>query len=76
MSEYKKTNPLLYGNRNQKRKLTEQDVILIREAHQHKQTEIKRLNEELSAKALAEKFGVHQRTVEKVINYSTWRHVE
>lgn len=76
MSEFKKTNPLLYGNRNQTRKLTVDDVALIREAHQFKQTEIKKLNEAYSAKALAEKFSVHHRTIEKVLNYSTWRHVQ
>jgi hypothetical protein len=75
MSEYRKTNPLLYGNQNATRKLTADDVALIRQAHEHKQAEIKRLNETLSAKALGDKFGVHQRTIEKVLNYSTWRHV-
>jgi hypothetical protein len=24
---------------------------------------------------LADKFGVHVRTIEKVLNFSTWRHV-
>jgi glutamate 5-kinase len=75
MSEYRKTNPLLYGNSNATRKLTKDDVVLIREAHEHKQEEIKKLNDAYSARALSEKFGVHQRTIEKVLNYSTWRHV-
>ena len=63
------------GNRNATNKLTVDDVRLIREAHQHKQSEINRLNRELSAKALAEKFEVHHRTIEKVLTYETWRHV-
>ncbi len=68
-------NLSLIGNRNATRKLTAEDVALIRQAHEHKQQEIRRLNETLSAKALAEKFGVHHRTIEKVLNYETWRHL-
>jgi hypothetical protein len=65
----------MYGNRNATRKLTPDDVRLIRSAHDHKQAEIARLNSEHSAQGLADKFGVHVRTIEKVLNYSTWRHV-
>ena len=57
------------------RKLTADDVRKIREIHDWKMAEQKRLDETASAEALAEKFGVHVRTVEKVLNYSTWRHV-
>jgi len=57
-------------------KLSESDVQLIRRLHKHKQEEIKRLNETLSAKALAEKFGVHARTIEKVLTYRGWVHVQ
>ena len=63
------------GNRNATRKLTADDVRIIREAHEFKQAEIQRLNSQFSAKGLAEKFEVHQRTIEKVIGYETWRHV-
>ena len=65
----------LCGNANATRKLTEDDVRMIRQIHHEKQEEIKRLNESCSLKALAEKFGVHHRTIEKVVNYTTWRHV-
>lgn len=63
------------GSRLPQSKLDESDVRLIRQIHSEKQAEIKKLNHSCSAKALAEKFGVHYRTIEKVLNYSTWRHV-
>jgi hypothetical protein len=63
------------GSKLPQSKLDESDVRLIRQIHSEKQAEIKKLNEGCSAKALAEKFGVHCRTIEKVLNYSTWRHV-
>ena len=56
-------------------KLTEDDVRLIRQAHAEALAEIKRLQQHVSARALAEKFGVHVRTIEKVLSYQSWRHV-
>lgn len=47
-------------------KLTEHDVKLILQLKDHKDREIRKLNETLSAKAIAEKFGVHCRTIERV----------
>lgn len=57
-------------------KLTEDDVRKIRELHDFKISEIKKLNDSLSAKALAEKFDVHCRTIEKILSYETWTHVK
>lgn len=68
--------PALYGNTNATRKLTEGDVRLIRQLHQDKQEQIKRLNASCSVIALAEKFEVSHRTIERVLNYETWRHVD
>ena len=68
-------NLKLIGNNNATRKLTAEDVALIREAHEIKQKEIKKLNEAYSAKAMAEKFCVHVRTIEKVLNRETWRQI-
>lgn len=45
-------------------KLTADDVRTIRAAGLSK-----------TARQLAEEFGVHHRTVEKIRNYETWRHV-
>jgi DNA-binding transcriptional regulator YiaG len=56
-------------------KLTEADVRNIRELHALKQSEIARLNETLSAKALARKWDVHVRTIDKILTYETWKHV-
>lgn len=61
-----------YGNTNARRKLTPDDVRMIRELHAHKQAEIRRLNESLSARSLAEKFGVHVRTIEAVLSRRGW----
>lgn len=62
----------MYGNTNACRKLTPDDVRMIRELHAYKQAEVRRLNESLSAKALAEKFGVHVRTVEAALCRRNW----
>lgn len=57
-------------------KLTDDDVRLMRRLHQEGRAEIDRIRSYCTMRALAEKFGVHRRTVEKVLSYSTWRHVE
>lgn len=56
-------------------KLTEDDVRLIRRIHSEGAEQIKRIQSSCTAKALAEKFGVHMGTVEKLLRYETWRHV-
>ena len=56
-------------------KLTEDDVRICRELHAYKMAEVARLESSLSINALAEKFGVHPRTMEKVLNFDTWKHV-
>jgi hypothetical protein len=63
------------GDRLHQSKLTEQDVRQIRELHAFKQAEIKRLNESLGIEAIADKFEVHPRTIEKVLTFETWKHV-
>lgn len=55
-------------------KLTDDDVRLIRECV----AERERLREEarrLSNEALAEKFGVHHRTIERITQYRGWIHI-
>lgn len=68
-------NQAMLGNTNAKRKLTADDVRLIRELHAHKKAEIERLNATLSIVALAEKFEVSAPTIEKILGHATWRHV-
>ena len=57
-------------------KLTDEDVRLARQLHEYKQAEIKRLNETLSIKALAEKFDVSERAMERALNRANWGHVQ
>lgn len=59
------------GMRLPQTKLTPDDVEQIRQLSEWKRAEIERLNSIASAKALAEKFGVHYRTIEKVLAYET-----
>lgn len=56
-------------------KLTPEDVRQIRELHAFKQEEIRRINDALSITAIADKFEVHPRTIEKVLSFKTWKHV-
>ena len=57
-------------------KLTDQNVADIRAAHKAKKLAIENLNSEFSARALAQKYNVHEATIEKVLSYSTWKHVK
>lgn len=56
-------------------KLDEDTVKLILRQHARKQQLIKRLNDKYSAKGLARRFGLHLRTVEKILQRRTWYHV-
>lgn len=56
-------------------KLTEHDVILIRQLIEERR-KLARKIKELSNKKIAEKFGVHLRTIDRVSNGETWRHVD
>ena len=89
MSEYRKTNPLLYGNRNQARKLNETDVCLIRSLYFEKQKrkqeireqinelkkEYQEINSTITIKTIADKFEVSKPTIERVVSYQSWRQV-
>ena len=55
-------------------KLTEEDVLLIRQLIAEREVMKARLREVTNAK-IAEKFGVHQRTVDRVSSYENWRHL-
>ena len=56
-------------------KLTEADVRKIKRLHAKKQALVKRLHDKYGSKGLAEQFGVHARTIEKVLGHSSWVHV-
>jgi tRNA G26 N,N-dimethylase Trm1 len=89
MSEYRKTNPLLYGNQNASRKLNVEDVAMIRNLYfdkQQRKKEIRKeieklkkeyqdINSRITLKSLAEKFEVSKPAIERVVSFQTWRHV-
>lgn len=55
-------------------KLTEEDVSLIRELVRERDALKAQLRELTNAK-IAEKIGVHVRTIDRVTTYEGWRHV-
>lgn len=56
-------------------KLLDLDVVTIRSAAKQRESLRKYIKDNLSNAALANKFGVHVRTVEKIVQYETWGHV-
>lgn len=56
-------------------KLTEQNIVDIRAADARRRAEIARLQAEISREALARRYHVHVRTIEKALSYASWRHV-
>lgn len=74
-----KDNPLnrtkvLRGEYLPQAKLSESDVRLIRELIKHRE-ELKAKAKNLNDSAIAEKFGVHRRTIERISQGETWSHV-
>lgn len=55
-----------------KKILTKEDAEQIRELHEWKLSEIKRIRSIAGQKALAEKFGVSPTNISHVVNYRTW----
>lgn len=56
-------------------KLTDAQVIEIRAARAKRLDLLAHIRENLSNEALAQRMGVHVRTVEKVLNGGTWAHL-
>lgn len=56
-------------------KLNETLVRKIREDYETARAEIKRLQTEYSSKGLAKRYGVHHRTMDKVLSGETWSHI-
>lgn len=56
-------------------KLLDLDVVAIRSAARQREALRKHIRENLSNDALALKFGVHVRTIEKALSLDTWGHV-
>lgn len=66
---------VLRGSQLPQSKLTEDDVRWIWELVAHRD-DLKRQLSVLTNAAIAEKFGVHVRTVDKVIQGNGWTHVD
>jgi hypothetical protein len=56
-------------------KLLDLDVIAIRSAVVQRQNLRNHIAQNLSNEALAQKFGVHVRTIEKAVQRETWGHI-
>lgn len=57
-------------------KLTEDDIQTIRSAVRQREALRKHIREFISNEALARRFGVHLRTIEKVVQRDTWSHID
>ena len=55
-------------------KLTDDDVKMIRQLIEHRE-ELKRQASELTAAKIAQKFGVHYRTIDRISTGEGWGHV-
>lgn len=56
-------------------KLLDLDVIDIRSAARQRQALLKHIRENLSNAALAKRYGVHKRTIEKVLSRESFSHL-
>jgi hypothetical protein len=56
-------------------KLLDLDVTAIRSAARQRESLRQHIRDNLSNEALARKFNVHVRTVEKILQYETWSHI-
>lgn len=56
-------------------KLTDLEVISIRSAHRQRVNLVMHIKMNLSNEALAKQFGVHVRSIEKIISRETWTHL-
>jgi len=51
------------------------DVVAIRSAKRQRESLLKYIRENLSNAALARQFGVHERSIEKIMSRETWTHI-
>lgn len=56
-------------------KLTDLDVIDIRSAKRQRDALLKHIRDNLSNESLCKRYGIHLRTLEKVITRQTWTHL-
>ena len=65
----------LRGQELPQAKLLDLDVVSIRSAAKQRESLRKHIKDNLSNEALAKKFGVHVRSIEKIVQYNTWSHI-
>jgi len=63
------------GQKLPQSKLTNQDIRDIKSSKLQREKLLEYIRENLSNEAIAARFGVHHRTVEKVLQGQTWRHI-
>ena len=56
-------------------KLLDLEVIEIRSAKRQRDALLKHIKDNLSNAALCERYGIHQRTLEKILARETWTHL-
>lgn len=56
-------------------KLLDLEVAAIRSAARQRENLRRHIKDNLSNEALAKKFNIHIRTVEKILSYETWGHI-
>ena len=56
-------------------KLLDLDVIDIRSKHRQRQNLLKYIKDNLSNAALCREYGIHPRTLEKILSRQTWTHL-
>lgn len=56
-------------------KMTEYQVIKARQDYERARLLIQRIQSNYSAKGLADRYGVHHRTMEKILSGETWSHL-
>ncbi len=56
-------------------KLLDLDVIAIRSAQRQRENLLQHIRNNLSNAALARQFGVHERSIEKIMSRETWSHL-
>lgn len=56
-------------------KLLELDVIDIRSAARQRAALLKHIKDNLSNEALCKRYGIHKRTLEKILSRETWSHL-
>lgn len=63
------------GQRLSQAKLLDLEVIDIRSAHRQRLNLLKHIKDNLSNEAWCKKYGIHKRTLEKIVTRETWSHL-